>query len=351
MAALSRTHLTTYSIVHRRCFLSAKRKFAFKIIPVRLRPILFKKIDAAFTSTTDESIMTQTDLSMLSEFHISTLAREYTMHLPSGRAFNLIGFARAVEKQALERVIPQGLTPAVDNRADDWRVGEFWSSSTPGTKVLMLSRAGEIEEHAAHKSFIRWVGMSSTNSLIAPAGIADKSEMPGEQARTDLHSIPIARAAPVACGDSGSSTPESVLQIASTMGREELPPGVETLAGRPTTISPAPTTAQQAERCALRLCCRADAHVADCTTYDPDRYPDDASIASTSSATQDCAIADARRLDLIEACIAEHGYFYLHDNRARGDLHGLHIGSNGLRPALDDLSKRRTNIEDEGTQP
>jgi hypothetical protein len=32
---------------------------------------------------------------------------------------------------------------------------------------------------------------------------------------------------------------------------------------------------EQAEKCKLRLCCRADAHTPDCTTYDPNRYPVD----------------------------------------------------------------------------
>lgn len=35
-----------------------------------------------------------------------------------------------------------------------------------------------------------------------------------------------------------------------------------------------PTT-PNTENCRLRLCCREDAHSADCTTYDPARYPDD----------------------------------------------------------------------------
>lgn len=39
---------------------------------------------------------------------------------------------------------------------------------------------------------------------------------------------------------------------------------------------------EQAERCKLRLCCKADAHAADCDTYDKGRYPDEQSIESAA---------------------------------------------------------------------
>jgi hypothetical protein len=48
--------------------------------------------------------------------------------------------------------------------SDTWRVGEFWSSASPGTKVLMLSRGAEIASHEKHESFIRWVGSSGIHA-------------------------------------------------------------------------------------------------------------------------------------------------------------------------------------------
>jgi len=48
--------------------------------------------------------------------------------------------------------------------SDTWRVGEFWSSGSPGTKVLMLSRGAEIASHEKHESFIRWVGASGIHT-------------------------------------------------------------------------------------------------------------------------------------------------------------------------------------------
>lgn len=48
--------------------------------------------------------------------------------------------------------------------SDTWRVGEFWSSGSPGTKVLMLSRGAEIASHEKHESFIRWVGASGIHA-------------------------------------------------------------------------------------------------------------------------------------------------------------------------------------------
>jgi hypothetical protein len=50
---------------------------------------------------------------------------------------------------------------AATTEADEWRVGEFWSSARPDKKVLVLSDgAREIESHGKHKDFIRWVGSS-----------------------------------------------------------------------------------------------------------------------------------------------------------------------------------------------
>jgi hypothetical protein len=51
--------------------------------------------------------------------------------------------------------------------SDTWRVGEFWSSGSPGTKVLMLSRGAEIASHEKHESFIRWVGASGIHARSA----------------------------------------------------------------------------------------------------------------------------------------------------------------------------------------
>jgi hypothetical protein len=58
-------------------------------------------------------------------------------------------------------------TVVVDEERDvgEWRVGEFWSSSTPGTKVLMLARgAKEIAEYGAHIDFLGWVGSSKSKT-------------------------------------------------------------------------------------------------------------------------------------------------------------------------------------------
>ncbi len=38
-----------------------------------------------------------------------------------------------------------------------WKVGEFWASSNPYQKVLVLSVGSAIDEHEKHPSFIRWV--------------------------------------------------------------------------------------------------------------------------------------------------------------------------------------------------
>lgn len=38
-----------------------------------------------------------------------------------------------------------------------WRVGEFWSSATPGKKVLCLAEGADIVEWAKRADFIRWV--------------------------------------------------------------------------------------------------------------------------------------------------------------------------------------------------
>lgn len=46
---------------------------------------------------------------------------------------------------------------------NEWRVGEFWSSSEPTEKVLMLAFGKhEIEVSGNHHSFIRWMGSSET---------------------------------------------------------------------------------------------------------------------------------------------------------------------------------------------
>lgn len=59
----------------------------------------------------------------------------------------------------------------------EWRVGEFWSSANPGTKVLMLARGIDIENFGQHKDFIRWVG----SSLAAPAATAEPKVWTAEQ--------------------------------------------------------------------------------------------------------------------------------------------------------------------------
>lgn len=66
----------------------------------------------------------------------------------------------------------QTITPAaevavidVEKDVGEWRVGEFWSSSTPGTKVLMLARgAAEIAQYGAHIDFLGWVGSSKSRA-------------------------------------------------------------------------------------------------------------------------------------------------------------------------------------------
>jgi hypothetical protein len=45
-------------------------------------------------------------------------------------------------------------------------------------------------------------------------------------------------------------------------------------------------SAEQAEKCRLRLCCRADHHAAGCTTYDPARYPDEFADDQRESAAE-----------------------------------------------------------------
>jgi hypothetical protein len=54
--------------------------------------------------------------------------------------------------------------------ADEWRVGEFWSSASPGNKVLMLARSGDIEKFGWHKDFIRWVGASPAATTASASG-------------------------------------------------------------------------------------------------------------------------------------------------------------------------------------
>lgn len=45
-----------------------------------------------------------------------------------------------------------------DKEAEPWRVGLFWSSSTPGQQVKVLAHnPAEIERMVAHKSFIKWL--------------------------------------------------------------------------------------------------------------------------------------------------------------------------------------------------
>lgn len=42
-----------------------------------------------------------------------------------------------------------------------WRVGEFWSSSRPGTVVRCLAEGSEIEAYAKRSDFIRWCDQSA----------------------------------------------------------------------------------------------------------------------------------------------------------------------------------------------
>ena len=63
---------------------------------------------------------------------------------------------------------------------DKWKVGEYWSSANPGTKVLLLSvGAHQILSGEAHPHFIRWVGQSQA----IPQWIACSERMPGDKQR------------------------------------------------------------------------------------------------------------------------------------------------------------------------
>jgi hypothetical protein len=51
-------------------------------------------------------------------------------------------------------------------------------------------------------------------------------------------------------------------------------------------------------------------------------------------------LKDTVRLNFIEKIVKDEGYLYLHNNKPRYELSGLHI-FNSLRKSLDDLAERR----------
>lgn len=55
----------------------------------------------------------------------------------------------------------------IKNTPDSWGIGEYWSSSRPHKKVLVLSQGdSEILLDGAHRSFIRWICKSEQVSRL-----------------------------------------------------------------------------------------------------------------------------------------------------------------------------------------
>jgi len=48
----------------------------------------------------------------------------------------------------------------MDGEDRPWKIGEFWSSSTPGKKVWMLANPEDIQRYGTHRDFIRWIAES-----------------------------------------------------------------------------------------------------------------------------------------------------------------------------------------------
>lgn len=67
-------------------------------------------------------------------------------------------------------------------------------------------------------------------------------------------------------------------------------------------------SAEQARKCTLRICCRADAHATDCDTYDPARYPDEMAVAAPQGQAEPVAgdFVLAPRVPTIDMIIAGH---------------------------------------------
>lgn len=81
-------------------------------------------------------------------------------NLKAIRARYLPDTAQATPEGADLPPLPDAFGALNYNRATDtaWRVGEFWSSSNPNTKVLVLaSDAADVAVKEMHKSFIRWI--------------------------------------------------------------------------------------------------------------------------------------------------------------------------------------------------
>ncbi|MCG2586546.1 hypothetical protein [Massilia sp. TS11] len=93
----------------------------------------------------------------------------------TAEGWGAISYDRAEE---LRVALKTTAAPAAQAPAAQWRVGEFWSSSNPSEKVLVLAVGDEIAKHGAHHSFIRWVG-------AAPAGDARDASLTNYGSRDD----------------------------------------------------------------------------------------------------------------------------------------------------------------------
>ncbi len=58
-----------------------------------------------------------------------------------------------------------------------WRVGEFWSSSSPDEKVLCLRVADDIAGAEKHSSFIRWVSPPAAMLDGGAGGLSDTERL------------------------------------------------------------------------------------------------------------------------------------------------------------------------------
>lgn len=86
------------------------------------------------------------------------LAQGVDMHVEAETELARISTPDMIAKiRAKQESKPRGSPLPVAVEQPAWRVGEYWSSSRPGKKVLVLSTGGDIEVDGQHKDFIRWV--------------------------------------------------------------------------------------------------------------------------------------------------------------------------------------------------